>query len=530
MGVPLIQEKNMNEKNKKRKATVNASITGAQAETIQRFGAAAKEHFVAYSGIDNEFGQEFAKGLKSISQSRVSAEHEYTNIKQQAGFSAEVKTVARENAQKAINGKAKSHATRTDDMVRQSTRCGNPIGGTNEQFYDIAEIDKSGIYIEGTARQLKYVGGTPEECAKKLLNKTYDKYRDARIPIEVPADFAEDVQEELFQQFKKVQNQLENAQRQGNIEKTDKLQKQLDRIQKTQQTLRKGKLTNAEAIEARLHPAWSTTKDIAKISNRAGIQGAGIAAAVGGGICLIQNTVSVIKGDKTPQDAILDTSVSAVKAAATGYANASIGTAVKGAMQNAPSKYLQSLSQTNLPATIVVSAIEIGKTLARYGTGEIDGTQCLTELGEKGTGMLAASAGAAVGQVLIPVPVVGGLIGGMVGYAMSTAYYNSLVTVLNEAKIAHEERLRIEIECQEAVQAMTEYQMQIKIAVHNYLHEYVSVFTNAFAEMELSYSRGDTDGFISGANSITRQLNGKPLFESKEECDALMKRDANIEL
>ena len=79
------------------------------------------------------------------------------------------------------------------------------------------------------------------------------------------------------------------------------------------------------------------------------------------------------------------------------------------------------------------SSSEISKTLYRYGTENIDGTQCLTELGEKGSGMLGGSAGTAIeateGSVLLPIPgvgpIVGGLVGSMAGYALSTVYYDS---------------------------------------------------------------------------------------------------------
>ena len=40
------------------------------------------------------------KGLKQISDEKVNPDYEYQDIHQQAGFSAEVKDVARENAEK----------------------------------------------------------------------------------------------------------------------------------------------------------------------------------------------------------------------------------------------------------------------------------------------------------------------------------------------------------------------------------------------------------------------------------------------
>jgi len=187
----------MSDNRKKRKLEkVSDDVSlAANAETLGRYSEAGKQFKVAYDGIDNATRQELKKGLKSISKSRVNPEFQDTNIKQQAGFSAEVKTVARENAESIIDGK-KTRSTRTDDMQKQSDGKGHAVGGTNEELYDVAEIGANGTYIEGTARQLKYVGGNPQECANKLLSSKFDKYRDADVSIEVPSDFYDEVKRE----------------------------------------------------------------------------------------------------------------------------------------------------------------------------------------------------------------------------------------------------------------------------------------------------------------------------------------------
>ncbi len=521
-----MEEKSNKDKNESVK---NQGISGAQYENVQRHGSAVKEHISAYSGKDNEAGTR-VKGLKDISKSKVNPECKDSNIKQQAGYSAEVKTVARENAEKAVNGTQSKRTTRTDDMTKQSDGRGHTVGGKNEQLYDIAEVDKNGAYIEGSARQLKYVGSDPKTCTNKLLAKKFDKYRDADVPIEVPSDFYDDVQKELTERSEKLKNNIANAEKRGDMEKAQNQKEQLSRIEKTKSNLKKGKLTNKEAIEARVHPALSTAKDIHKLSHRAGVEGAKIGAAVGGGISVIQNTVAVIKGDKDASEALIDIVGDTSKATAFSYATGYVGAAVKGAMQNAPSKYLQALSKTNLPAVIVGTALDVGKTLTKFAGGEIDGTQCLEELGEKGSGMLASSMGAAVGQTLIPIPVVGGLIGGMVGYALSSMYYNSLLSALKGAEIAHQERLRIEAECFESISAIKEYRLQIEIIVNNYLQENQSVFDSAFSEMEIACNTADINKFIKGANKITMQAGGVPIFETRQELDDLMNSNAKIQI
>ena len=84
----------MNEKEKqkqKEKNILDAGIAGASYETIQRYGEAAKQHFVAYSGEDNEIGKALVKGLKQVAEETVNPDYKFQNIHQQAGFSAEIK-------------------------------------------------------------------------------------------------------------------------------------------------------------------------------------------------------------------------------------------------------------------------------------------------------------------------------------------------------------------------------------------------------------------------------------------------------
>ena len=80
------EKENKNEENLKK-----ASVEGAAAEIVQRYGSANKEHLVAYSGIDNEINKKLKKSLDSISKEKINPDYEFQNTQQQAGFAAEVK-------------------------------------------------------------------------------------------------------------------------------------------------------------------------------------------------------------------------------------------------------------------------------------------------------------------------------------------------------------------------------------------------------------------------------------------------------
>ena len=199
-------------------------------------------------------------------------------------------------------------------------------------------------------------------------------------------------------------------------------------------------------------------------------------------------------------------------------------------MKNSGSSLIRSIAKSNLPAQVVTVVLETGKTLCKFASGEIDGLECLEELGEKGTGMTTAAIFAGFGQAAIPIPFVGALAGSMIGYALSGALYNNLTTTLKEAKLAHEERIRIERECNEAIAAIKEFRAKIESLISNYLTEHITAFHTAFDVMKDALDTGDIDGFISGANMITKKLGGVVQFNNMREFDDFMASDTAFAL
>lgn len=520
------------EREEKRKTLENAALTGAAAEVVQRYGSANKEHLVAYGGVDNETGQVLSKSLESISKSKINPEYRDNNIKQQAGFSAEVRSNSRKNAENIINNRDERN-TRTDDIERQQYGK-KEIGGKNDQLYDHVEIDANGKPIPETAVQLKFVGKGGEDTLNKLVSKDFDKYFENDVPIEVPSDYYDGIRKAAGEKAEEIQKQIEHlknnqTENQAVIESKQKQLKKLENI-RDGKSIHKSNVSSKEAEFARLHPKLATVQDIAKTSHRAGMEAAKSGVVIAGSVTIIKNLVAVIKGEKEADDAIVDVIKDTGSAAAVSYATGAAGSVLKSVMQNAKSDIARFLSRSNLPAVIVTATLETGKTLSKYFKGEIDGVECLTELGEKGTGMVASALFATIGQIVIPIPVVGGLIGGMLGYALSSACYGQLVAALREAKAAHENRVRIEAECAEAVKMIRQYRAEMEAAISAYLADYTGVFQAAFDDIKTALHLGDVDGFIAGANSITRKLGGKPQFEDLAEFGVFMQSGEPLKL
>lgn len=505
----------------------NAGVAGAAYETVQRYGNAAKQHYVAYSGQDNELGKNLVKGLKQISKEKVNPDYEYQNIHQQAGFSAEVKDVARTNAEKIINGDT-SRKIRTDDL-----------GSVNDPLYDTVTIDANGDVIEGSGAQMKFLGasendptgeGSAARALEKLQSKKFQKYLDADAKIDVPSDQYDKIIQEANGKIDNLTKQLENQKQAGNTEQVKKLQERIDKLEKIKKNLRKSTVSGDEAVFARLHPGLSTAIDVAKVSHRAGVQTAETAAVIGGSVSIVKNLVSVCKGEEEPEDAIKNVAKDTATTAAVGYGTGFVGTALKGAMQNSGSGYVRVLSKTNVAGTVVTVTVSATKTLTRYFKGEIDGVECLETLGEQGTGMISSAMFAAIGQVAIPIPVVGGLIGGMVGYAISSAAYGILTDSLKEAKLAKEEREQIEQICDEHIKMIREYRAEMEKIINEYLIDSMEIFRDSFSGIKNALAIGDVDWVIESANTITENFGGQAAFSDRDDFNSKMLSGSTFKL
>ena len=319
-----------------------------------------------------------------------------------------------------------------------------------------------------------------------------------------------------------LSRQLENQKNDGNIEQVQQLQERIDKLEQIKKNLRKSSVSSKEAVFARMHPGLSTARDVATVSFKAGVQMAKTAAIIGGSVSIVKNLVSVCKGEIEPDDAVINVAKDTTMISVGGFGTGFAGTALEGAMQNSKSQYMQTLSKTNVAGTIVAVTVSATKTLTRYFTGEIDGVECLETLGEQGTGMVSSALFSVVGQTVIPIPIVGGLLGGMVGYALSSATYGVLTQALREEKLARDQRVQIEAVCEEHIKMIREYRAEMEGIINEYLIESMDIFRDTFAEIKNALAIGDVDWFIESTNTITKNFGGKASFSSMEDFNSKM--------
>ena len=520
-------------KRNNRKATdsvVNAGLAGASLDVVSRYGSGIKEHIVAYGGVDNETGFKMHRSLKDFANTKISANPKTdpkgynAQLRSKAGYAAEVKEVARRRAEEAISGK-KPSTVRTDDTFKpDGTR------NVNHPLYDItsAKVDANGNPIPGCSAQMKFRGSNPKQCLGILAGKDCRKYVENDCKLMVPKDYYDGVKAEASKKIKSLQEQIKRLKATGDARALAAKEAELAKYKTIERNLRKSRVTNAEAQEGAVNPEVSTAKDCIRVANRAGFEQAKMGAAIGGGVSVVRNAIALCRDEKNFAEAAQSIVKDTASAGAVSYATGFVGSVVKGAMQNSKRAVLRAASKSGLPAMIATSALEVGKTMKRYIAGEIDGTQCLEEMGEKGCGMMTAGLFTVVGQVAIPIPVVGAMIGSMAGYALSSSSYRILLDSLKAAKHAREERIRIERECEDMIANMRQFRKKLEAAIEKYLADEQCFFDSVFSEIHCALEIGDVDGYIAATNRITTHCGKKPLYCSMGEFDTMMQSETCV--
>ncbi|WRF71445.1 hypothetical protein FNE43_03655 [Helicobacter pylori] len=514
-------------KDRKKKQKYNnitdATIMGSTGEESALHASANREHFSAFDR------------LEEISKRKVNPNYIKQNINQQAGYSAEIKEQAHVNAHNILAGKRERIVQYDNLSSGQKAQVKKlfPNHATpkkNHEIVDYASVDEKGNVIPGTATQSKFVGRNGEECFKKLLSKDYKKYFENGAKMKIARNHYGDFQRAVNTRIKILESQIVKQKGLGNFQKAAHLEEKRQYCKTIKAHTRPASITKAEAIEARLNPNLSTAKDVTRISHQAGMNAAQTGALIGGGVSLITNVYECIANGKDPMKALKHTLVATAKGGVLSYCSTFASSSLGGLMQSSANKIIQSLGKGSAP-TIIVSVVATNATiLGRYFSGKIDKTELLKQLGKANTTLISSGVMAVAGQALIPIPVVGALVGGFVGAILSETCFNAFLKDREEAKLAHQRRIEIEKECREFIKLLEIYQNQFKEVFERYFHETTKFFNQNFDELERVLYAGDADLAIGVNNKIQERLGQKPLFNNTQEFWELITSNKDIRM
>jgi hypothetical protein len=334
-------------------------------------------------------------------------------------------------------------------------------------------------------------------------------------------------------------------------------------------------------------------KNAASTAHTAGKYTAANAGGTAATISSITNICSYINGDETMEEALENIGRDSAKACASGYVNGAGLTVINNTLASTNSDFIVALGEKNVAGKTITAVAVTGDTIVKWGSGKITTEECLVELGDKGSSLVGSRIGTAIGEWAIPIPVVGGAIGGFIGGALTDGVYKY---VINELRCSDEEQQRKQQEIYEKMmkyyaeqnrrkevqqlirtntenavinsvqsiilskefqnlmyESMTffvdyanaekriaecilvtlqlqEYHRQLQEAIGKYFVGYEYCFASALDLMEDSLKIGDYDGAIYGINQITKLYGKTPLVESTEDFKKKMFGNGGITL
>lgn len=320
--------KNKNKHSKNNSEKTDIIIAGTLQETVSRYGSAASEHIKGYEGRDNLTGTIFDKGHKQIYNYKLHPDYIEQNSKQQAGYNAEILKVSRENVENIINNKPE-RVIRTAD---------HPDFSKNDMVNDHVVVDGNNNVIDGLQSQMKFVDNY-ERLIDKIVKggsggkNDLSRYLDTKLDL--PSDQYQQAKEYCLSEAKKLREQAAYL-KETNPQLAEQKLLTAKNYEKVHDNIQDSKITTQEAMEYRLNPELSTSKDSLDIAHQAGTNGAKIGASIGFIISTINNLLALKAKDSQNigvatifKNIAFDTGKSAIK----GYIIAAGGTLAKSTME-----------------------------------------------------------------------------------------------------------------------------------------------------------------------------------------------------
>ncbi|HDR9277442.1 TPA: hypothetical protein QDB24_005582 [Burkholderia vietnamiensis] len=458
---------------------------------LERFSMATAQHFASHAD------------LVKISNFKVT--DPVNNYHQQSGFSAEVKQVARANAENILADKP-TRVARTDDLKQ-----------VNHPVYDYVEVDaETGAALKNADGS--YVGGAQMKVHKNIetyrehFKGNFEKYKSAKLVL--PSDQFDTIMSDWDAQQVSLEQQVEALTKKGDTTLAAQKRDEINRIKDARGRAVKGEVSTSDAMEARKSPTLSVGKDVLRVAHKAGFEAGKNAAILGGGISAVRNGYAAFNGDKTVGDASLDILTDTGRAAITAYASGAMTATVGGALQTANEQVLRNLGKGNTPAMIVQTSTIIAKGMVDVIRGEITPEQLAGQLSREGTtlamSLTGSNFGAVVGTFIAPGvgTIVGGFVGGMISSMLSGSMHSTLQQSVHALELSNEQHARTQAICARLVSQHQEYRRQMTMVFDQFFLEKRTELRSAFDSISEATMRGDSirQGLEGVAQAFGKQL------------------------
>jgi hypothetical protein len=288
--------------------------------------------------------------------------------------------------------------------------------------------------------------------------------------------------------------------------------------------------TYADAHHAALDPTGWIDGEAHEAAAREFLAGVGAAAGVGAVLTAVVNgagsAARVRAGDMSPAEAAITACAAAGRTMARSAGAGGIGQGLElGAHAGAVS---DALSQGALPIALGRAAVGIAEAGFALAKGDIDEAEFAARAAETSTRTAVVWAFGSIGQTVIPIPVVGAMVGAFVGQMVGTQCVKGLQMAVVAARQdqADERRLRLlEAELLTAA-ALTEELAQLTTHLGQERNAYVA--TTVMPRLDAARHAlllHDDDEVLQRFGEIVRGFGREPLFTTMAEFDAWMRTD-----
>lgn len=290
-----------------------------------------------------------------------------------------------------------------------------------------------------------------------------------------------------------------------------------------------GGTTRAEAEFAVNHPRLSQIQLCGSAAleevGTAGLKGAMAGGAVAGGFRLLSNAYALHTGKRSPNEAVIDVITGTAGAAVRGGV-VSLGS--KAIVIAARENGLRSFTQSAAPVAIANTVFEVAQATTRYLRGEINDEEYRDEAGGVLVRASATFYCGLAGQMLIPIPVVGGVVGSLAGYAAAAILVQSGVLGIganNIVKIAEDRRRTVEAETYRAIVRMDALRREIQDLSAAYNIQFTETILPCLDRLDQQLARWEPEAIVGSLGALNTAIGTALPWRSFAEFEDFMLDD-----
>lgn len=229
----------------------------------------------------------------------------------------------------------------------------------------------------------------------------------------------------------------------------------------------------------------------------------------------------VIDDRKTVNEAIKDAVTSTGKGVAKSYAVSGALSVVNRSLQNSEFALFQWAAKYNLPAKGVAFLQVLWAPVKQYFNGEIPMGECAKQITKSSAEFTITGEAAVIGQSLIPIPVLGAVVGTLVGMYFSKCLFSAFDSIAASKQVAAEMKI-IQDRCRQLSEQYQECRMELEKTLTLYFAEEKKFYTGCLGLLDEGILSGDDSKVSEAARNITHHLGGTDDIETIDDLCALL--------